>query len=97
MLLCLVLGAATAQDLTITIPSTDSTAYMCYPVKANTDFSLRSQIVCNANGPYSVSIDRSTSFGERGGWVDIAYGNTPVTISTEQTAIFDPLFARVFF
>lgn len=88
MLLCLALGA-TAQDLTITIPKTDSTAYKCYPVKANTGFSLRSQIACNANGPFSVKIDRDMSFGTLGNWVGIANDNKPITISSGQTAIFD--------
>lgn len=88
MLLLLSLGV-TAQDLTITIPKTDSTAYKCYPVKANTAFSLRSQVACNANGPYSVKIDRDMSFSSYGSWVGIAYDNTPITISTGQTAIFD--------
>jgi len=50
LLLCLTI-VATAQDLTITIPETDSTAYKCYPVKANTSFNLRTLITYNANGP----------------------------------------------
>jgi len=54
LLLCMALGA-TAQDLTITIPKTDSTAYKCYPVKANTGFSLQSLIKCNANGPFKAA------------------------------------------
>ncbi|MDY0253778.1 MAG: hypothetical protein RBR30_05145 [Tenuifilaceae bacterium] len=88
LLLCMALGA-TAQDLTITIPKTDSTAYRCYPVKANTAFGLRSQIVCNANGPFSVNIDRALSFSTYGSWVGIVDDNTPINISTGQTAIFD--------
>ena len=88
LFLCMALGA-TAQDLTITIPKTDSTAYRCYPVKANTAFGLRSQIVCNANGPFSVNIDRALSFSTYGSWVGIVDDNTPINISTGQTAIFD--------
>jgi hypothetical protein len=88
LLLCMALGAI-AQDLTITIPKTDSTAYRCYPVKANTAFSLRSLIKCNVNGPFSVNIDRDMSFGSLGSWVSISYNNNPITISTGQTAIFD--------
>jgi len=88
ILLCLALGVA-AQDLTITIPKTDSTANKCYPVKANTAFSLRTRITCNANGPFSVSIDKGLSFAAWGSWVDIAYGNNPIAIDSLQTAIFD--------
>jgi len=65
LLLCLAL-VATAQDLTITIPETDSTFYMRYPVKANTRFSLRTLITCNANGPFRVSIDKGQSFSTFG-------------------------------
>ena len=88
MLLCLALGA-TAQDLTITIPKTDSTANRCYPVKSETTFSLRTRITCNTKGPFSVNIDRNASFATEGSWVHISNDNKPITIDSLQTAIFD--------
>ena len=74
-----------AQNLTVSIPKTDSTQYRCYPVKANTSFSLEVKVTCNAYGPFSVSIDRDLSFATLGSWV--TGDNNPITINNGQTVL----------
>ncbi|MDD2549852.1 MAG: hypothetical protein PHD00_07125 [Bacteroidales bacterium] len=86
-MLLLMVFTTTAQDLLVTIPKTDSTLYRCYPIKTYTSFNLETRVKCNANGPFSVSVDKDMSFIGYSGWVSL--NNTPITINTEQTAIFN--------
>ncbi|RPH32064.1 MAG: T9SS C-terminal target domain-containing protein [Bacteroidales bacterium] len=78
--------ASSAQNFTVTSPSTDPFKKLCKPIKAGGSFQMQIKVKSNINETLTISIDKDLSFSTWADWFTIDVNS--YAIVKDQTVVF---------